>query len=178
MYPYDNNDDQPEHPESGRFGSANTQSYTYPFQVLLMAIAGFFINQDLQPAGSGFIRVALGVEKNFWVWVFLGFMITNGVVSTFGSYTYYRITGRTFTDDRIGYAHAGAQDLSFWVGSITFALIVYIFGTYVPAGMLAWARPFVLVIVATIISSFIGRRLVLRVYANTLKKWMYIRHYS
>ena len=180
MHYYNDNDEPPQRAEPGRFGSANTQSYSYPFQVLAMVITGFFINQDLLPTGSGFLRVALGLEKSFWVWawIFIGFMVSSGVISSFASYTYFRITGRAFTQDRIGYARAGAQDISFWIGLVVYLVAIFLFGRYVPAGLLGWARPFVVVIAASIVSSFIGRRVVMQVYSNTLHSWLQLRRYS
>jgi len=114
---------------------------------------------DLAESRSGYFLLALGLSSVGWVkfWAFILFLvaITNPVSQA--ALEYYRVTGRTFVEDRIGFAKAGGQDIGTFAGLVSTTLFVVIFARVVPAFVMSWVRIPLLVMSSIVLGSWLAR---------------------
>lgn len=149
----------------GRFGSAVLNSYTWPILWTLQGVA-FYLARDSQYVS--FFYGAFGVESttSLYVVLILSLLVTSAPVSAAGI-EYHRATGRYFTDDRIGFAKAGCQDLGQWSGFVAFWSIAVLAGFFAPRVM-GWARSVVILLVAVLLGCWVASALSRRVLGVVL----------
>lgn len=145
--------------EPGRFGSANTRSKTF----VLWLIAGFIlmqlVRQDLSKTGDKHLYTAFGTGS--WAWTVFAVVVTGGLALGFATGTavkrYYRYTGRTFLEDRHGFARSGGQDVASWSALAAPAAVIVLFAFVIPDEFLGPVRPFAVVVTSWVASAVLCR---------------------
>lgn len=136
-------------PYGGEPGTAQRRAYTYPLFFTYYGLLFVFANYDLSENGPHYLAKAFGIESNWGVWVcfLLGIVLTAFPVSV-TSLLYTRYTGRVYTEDRLGFARSGGQDIGTWSGLLTYTAVLWIFARYISSNWLGWFHPLAVLFIA------------------------------
>lgn len=144
-------------PESGTFGGAIMHSYMWLFWCGALGVCFQFAKADLSADGAKWLWIAFGVSSSGWAWfwVVVCFFMS---IQPVGAATriYWRFTGRTYVDDRIGFAKAGGQDISSFSGLVAVVGVVFVFARYVPSGLFSWLRPVLLLLAVYLVGIYLA----------------------
>jgi hypothetical protein len=152
--------------EPGSFGAALANSYMWGFWLGVCNFLNAGLTADLAGGRSGYLLLALGLSSVGWAkfWALILFLVATG--STSGALReYYTFTGRTFLEDRIGFAKAGGQDIAIFAGLASTTLFVVVFARLVPANVISWIRIPLLITSSLLLGNWLTRILSRRVFS-------------
>jgi len=152
-------------PEPGRFGAAPLNSYMWGFWMGILYWLVAWLKADMAQ-GSRYFLAALGINSVGWGWfwaVILLLMSINPTSEAVGEY--YLFTGRTFVQDRIGFAKAGGQDIGMLAGLVSTSVLVVLFARVVPAFVISWIRIPVLIVTSIVLGKRVARILSRRAFS-------------
>jgi len=138
-------------PSGGGPGTAQRRAYTYPLPLVYNALLFIFALYDLSENGSRLLAKSFGVGSNWGIWLclLLGLVVAMFPVSI-TSVLYTKYTGRFYTEDRLGFARSGGQDIGTWSGLLAYTMTLWFFARFVSPDWLGWFHP-VVVLLTTLV---------------------------
>lgn len=158
-------------PQGGGPGTAQRQAYTYPLPLIYNGLLFIFAIYDLSENGPRYLAKAFGLESNWGIWIclLLGLVFAMFPVSV-ASVLYTKYTGRVYTEDRLGFARSGGQDIGTWSGLLTYTAVLWIFARDVSPDWLGWFRPvavlLITLVVGLILAAVIGNMVFARRFSR------------
>lgn len=153
-------------PEPGSFGATHLNSYMLGYWLGTIGVLFSMVGEDLGEGGGGLSRVVLGVESTAWA-KFWAFALYLAIMAPTGRALaeYHHFTGRTFLEDRIGFAKSGGQDIAIFAGLASTAMVVVVVYFLVPAAVPSWIRVPAIFFVAIMLGNALAGALSRLVYS-------------
>lgn len=138
-------------------------------------IVTWLVFRDLGPQGARFVGRILGVQSNYWIWVWLIgltivslFMDSRIAANTFAAYT-----GKRPRQDWYSYGQSGAAQACLWCGLTSFAISLLVTPLVLPSvgvpGVRAGSVCGLALVANAILTRFVVRALLRRRYRYPMK---------